>query len=127
MNPSGSPLEIAYVGGSIRNSAAFVITVGRPPSANWLLLFIHFITNLISLSFSSFAENLLPRFASRNQNDSIAIQVSRRYTHQIISRIYSIFLREILGYRNVKLVGLYERPHEIERERLFVTLENLVS
>ncbi|XP_055645042.1 uncharacterized protein LOC129780610 isoform X2 [Toxorhynchites rutilus septentrionalis] len=72
-------------------------------------------------------ENLLPRFASRNQNDSIAIQVSRRYTHQIISRIYSIFLREILGYRNVKLVDLYERTHEIERERLFVTLENLVS
>ncbi|XP_021702675.1 uncharacterized protein LOC5572795 [Aedes aegypti] len=72
-------------------------------------------------------ENQLPRFASRNQNDSIAIQVSRRYTHQIISRIYGIFLREILGYRNVKLVDLYERMHDIERERLFVTLENLVS
>uniref|UniRef100_A0A8D8NPL4 Gamma-aminobutyric acid type B receptor subunit 2 n=4 Tax=Culex pipiens TaxID=7175 RepID=A0A8D8NPL4_CULPI len=76
---------------------------------------------------ASMKENLLPRFASRNQNDSIAIQVSRRYTHQVISRIYSIFLREILGYRNVKLVDLYERMHEIERERLFVTLENLVS
>ncbi|XP_058451840.1 uncharacterized protein LOC131430699 [Malaya genurostris] len=72
-------------------------------------------------------EKPLPRFASRNQNDSIAIQVSRRYTHQIISRIYSIFLREILGYRNVKLVDLYERTHDIERERQFVTLESLVS
>ncbi|XP_055600889.1 uncharacterized protein LOC129749824 [Uranotaenia lowii] len=72
-------------------------------------------------------ENLIPRFASRHQEDSIAMQVSRRFTHQIVSRVYGIFLREILGYKNVKLVDVREESHTIERERLFVTLEHLVS
>ncbi|XP_058056866.1 uncharacterized protein LOC131208230 [Anopheles bellator] len=73
--------------------------------------------------------NLTPRFASPNQNDSISIQVTRRFTHQIVSRIYAIFLREVLGYRNVKLVEYRDELPKIETERirLFVTLEHLVS
>ncbi|XP_053677809.1 uncharacterized protein LOC128727882 [Anopheles nili] len=73
--------------------------------------------------------NLIPRFASRNQNDSISIQVTRRYTHQIASRVYAIFLREIMGYRNVKLVEYRDTlpAYEKERFRLFYALEHLVS
>uniref|UniRef100_A0A182NF26 receptor protein-tyrosine kinase n=1 Tax=Anopheles dirus TaxID=7168 RepID=A0A182NF26_9DIPT len=73
--------------------------------------------------------NLPPRFASSNQNDSISLQVSRRFTHQIVSRIYAIFLREILGYRNVKLVEYRDElpTLETERIRMFVTMEHLVS
>lgn len=43
-----------------------------------------------------------PRFIS-GDNDAISIQVSHRVTHQLVSRIYAIFLREILGYKNVIL------------------------
>ncbi|XP_058125337.1 uncharacterized protein LOC131266738 [Anopheles coustani] len=74
--------------------------------------------------------NLAPRFASSNQNDSISIQVTRRYTHQIVSRIYAIYLREVLGYRSVKLVE-YRDEHmpmvEAERIRMFLSLERLES
>uniref|UniRef100_A0A182PFP9 receptor protein-tyrosine kinase n=1 Tax=Anopheles epiroticus TaxID=199890 RepID=A0A182PFP9_9DIPT len=73
--------------------------------------------------------NLVPRFASSNQNDSISLQVSRRYTHQIVSRVYAILLREVLGYENVKLVEyLDELPiFEKERIRMFYTLEHLTK
>ncbi|XP_050076628.1 uncharacterized protein LOC126563884 [Anopheles maculipalpis] len=74
-------------------------------------------------------ENLTPRFASPNQNDSISLQVSNRYTHQILSRIYAIFLREVLGYRNVKLVEVGDDLPSVqtERMRMFLSLEHLAS
>uniref|UniRef100_A0A182QRN7 receptor protein-tyrosine kinase n=1 Tax=Anopheles farauti TaxID=69004 RepID=A0A182QRN7_9DIPT len=63
------------------------------------------------------------------KNDSISLQVSRRFTHQIISRVYAIFLREVLGYRNVKLVEYRDKlpTQETERIRMFITMEHLVS
>uniref|UniRef100_A0A2M4A4W5 receptor protein-tyrosine kinase n=1 Tax=Anopheles triannulatus TaxID=58253 RepID=A0A2M4A4W5_9DIPT len=73
--------------------------------------------------------NLTPRFPTGKVNDSIAIQVSRRYTHQMVSRIYAIFLREVLGYQNVKLVEYPESARlpdiETERIRQFLILDHL--
>ncbi|XP_061510796.1 uncharacterized protein LOC4578387 [Anopheles gambiae] len=73
--------------------------------------------------------NLVPRFASSNQNDSISLQVSRRYTHQIVSRVYAILLREVLGYGNVKMVEYSDELPILEKERIrmFHTLEHLTS
>lgn len=66
---------------------------------------VFFYYNLIFLLcvLISLSEPVLPRFASRNVDDAISIQVSHRVTHQLVSRIYAIFLREILGYKNVVL------------------------
>ncbi|ETN62085.1 venus kinase receptor [Anopheles darlingi] len=73
--------------------------------------------------------NLTPRFTTAKGNDSIAIQVSRRFTHQMVSRIYAIFLREVLGYQNVKLVEFPEAARlpdaETERIRQFLLLDHL--
>ncbi|XP_052896326.1 uncharacterized protein LOC128303424 [Anopheles moucheti] len=78
---------------------------------------------------ASAKENLTPRFASSNLNNSISLQVSHRFTHQILSRIYAIHLREVLGYRNVRLIEIRDNLPltETERMRQFFTMEHLSS
>lgn len=53
--------------------------------------------------------------------------MSRRYTHQIVSRVYAILLREVLGYGNVKMVEYSDELPILEKERIrmFHTLEHL--
>lgn len=58
--------------------------------------------------------------------DVIGFQVSRRATHQLMTRIFAIFLREIIGYQNITIYNLdIYNPDEEEYKKLFQTLDNL--
>uniref|UniRef100_A0A1L8DJ23 Putative venus kinase receptor n=1 Tax=Nyssomyia neivai TaxID=330878 RepID=A0A1L8DJ23_9DIPT len=67
-----------------------------------------------------------PRFASSNR-DPISLQVTPRVTHQLMSRIFAIFLREVLFYENVNIIESQKFPEEIEHHRLFLGLLPLSS
>ncbi|XP_055681418.1 atrial natriuretic peptide receptor 2-like [Lutzomyia longipalpis] len=67
-----------------------------------------------------------PRFASSNR-DPISLQVTSRVTHQLLSRIFAIFLREVLFYENVNLIEKPQFPEQNEHHRLFLSLLPLSS
>jgi len=49
-----------------------------------------------------FLEN--PRFPA--QKAFLGLQVTNRATHQLMTRIFDIFLREVLNYKNVKIIPI---------------------
>lgn len=48
--------------------------------------------------------------------------MTSRVTHQLLSRIFAIFLREVLFYENVNLIERPKFPEENEHDRLFLSL-----
>ncbi|GAB0087290.1 Guanylate cyclase [Sergentomyia squamirostris] len=62
-----------------------------------------------------------PRFASSNR-DPISLQVTPRVTHQLLSRIFAIFLKDVLYYEDVKLIEQKQIKDERESYRLFNSL-----
>ncbi|CAO1344089.1 unnamed protein product [Diamesa tonsa] len=66
-----------------------------------------------------------PRFIS-GDNDAISIQVSHRVTHQLVSRIYAIFLREILGYKNV-ILNTKSSAAKLNLSEVYKQLTNILN
>ncbi|XP_055386456.1 atrial natriuretic peptide receptor 2-like isoform X2 [Condylostylus longicornis] len=58
---------------------------------------------------------------------SINIRVSKRATHQLLSRIFGIFLHEILDYQNVSLVYSNVNSNDSEVSKLFHQLLEIAS
>lgn len=86
-----------------------------------------FVCQLMYTSFYFlFTVDVRPHFATPD-HDAITIQVSNRVTHQIISRIYSIFLREVLGYEYVTIMPVPFKSYANERDQLYYSLESLIK
>lgn len=67
---------------------------------------------------------------STYHQSAIGIQVSYWPSHQIITRIFAIFLREILNYRNIIILPIeFNGDHEEEYydgKRITSTLDSLM-
>ena len=71
------------------------------------------------------AANLRPRYTSGQ--DDLIIQTSNNVFHQVTSRIFAIYLREVLGYQHVMLQENDFPSSDTEMIKLFRTLENIVQ
>lgn len=57
----------------------------------------------------------------------IVIQLSNHVLNQIVSRIFAIYLREILGYQNtVQLKELNFLPDTTEEDKIIQTIDDIV-
>ena len=72
-----------------------------------------------------FVSDPFPRFIS-GDNNAISIQVSHRVTHQLVSRIYAIFLREILGYKNV-ILNTTSSAAKLNLSEVYKQLTNILN
>lgn len=96
-------------------------------NANWCKIQKNFNLILFQLFFLLFTEKIRSRQIS-SYNDEIVIQVSNDVLHQISSRIFGTFVKEILNYNVIYEDITYSRePKQMtEKDKLYDTLEQIV-
>lgn len=81
--------------------------------SNDFLYNIHFVLDKVSV------------FGTQEKQRGIGIQVTNRSTHQVMSRIFLMFLTEVLDYNDVQIIPIHYQ-NETDPDNALQTLEYIM-